>query len=443
MSRDPESGFLWGAATAAFQVEGATNIDGRTPSIWDTFSKIPGKIATGETADIGCDHYHQLEEDLDLLVTLGVNSYRFSISWSRILPHDSLEVNPLGIDFYNKLIDGLIKRNITPVLTMYHWDLPQYLHDKGGWNSRDSVSWFEQYTGVLLTHFGDRVHHWITINEPHVIAWFGYYRGWFAPGIQDLQTSLNVAHHLLLAHGRATQIIHSAHPDSDVGISCGLTPVYPFSDAEEDLAAAAFMDAYDIRWFLDPIYGRGYPREALERFKMTPPVMDGDLEVISTPTNFLGVNYYLKQTVKSEPSSPFFGVEGVDTPGTPVTEMGWEITPEGLPDLLIRLNEDYPVGKIIITENGSAWSDQVTDGAVHDPQRIQYLHDHLRSMNIAIAAGVPVAGYFAWSLLDNFEWTQGFSKRFGIVYVDFNDRSRIIKDSGRWYADYIRSQKKV
>jgi beta-glucosidase len=431
------SHFFWGAATAAFQIEGATKTDGRTPSIWDTFSHLPGKISTGDTADIACDHYHRLESDLDVMQSLGINSYRFSVSWTRILPDDSGVVNAAGIDFYNRLIDGLLKRGITPFLTMYHWDLPQYLHNKGGWNSRESVDWFAQYSQVLVDNFGDRVKHWITINEPHVIAWFGYYRGWFAPGIQDLQTSLNVAHHLLMSHGRATQLIHQSYPEAKVGISCGLTPVYALTDSPEDRAAAAFMDAYDIRWFLDPIYGKGYPREALERFGINPPIHEGDLDIISTQSDFLGVNFYLKQTVKADSTSDFFGVSGVDTPGTPVTGMGWEINPEALTDVLLRVTNDYPVKEIFITENGSAWDDTVVNGVVEDIQRIDYLSQHLDAMQVAIAKGAPVNGYFAWSLFDNFEWTHGFAKRFGLVYIDYQSQERIVKQSGVWYKAHI------
>lgn len=431
------SDFLWGAATAAYQIEGAANQGGRTPSIWDTFAKTPGKIHNGETGDIACDHYHRLEEDLDLMANLGLKAYRFSISWSRILPTIDGEVNREGVDFYNRLIDGLIARGITPFLTIYHWDLPQYLDDRGGWNSRESVEWFSRYTQVLIDNFGDRVRHWITINEPHCVAWFGYFRGWFAPGITDLQISLNVAHHLLLAHGSATRLIHDQIPGSKVGLAPGLTPVYPASDSEEDKAAAAFMDAYDIRWFLDPIYGKGYPIEALQRFGATTPVRDGDLEIISTPTDFLGVNFYLRQVVKDAPTSEFFGVDGVDTPGTPVTGMGWEINPEALTDLLLRLTRDYPVKEIFITENGSAWPDELLNDDVNDLNRIGYLEKHLEEINVAIRKGAPVHGYFAWSLFDNFEWTHGYNKRFGLVYIDYPTQRRIIKASGRWYARHI------
>ena len=432
------SNFLWGAATAAYQIEGAAKKGGRTPSIWDTFAETPGKIHNGDTGDIACNHYELLESDLDLMQEMGLKAYRFSISWSRVLPGPDNQINPEGIDFYNRLIDGLLARGITPFLTMYHWDLPQYLHEKGGWNSRESVDWFAEYTQVLINNFGDRIRYWITINEPHCIAWFGYYRGWFAPGITDLQTSLNVAHHLLLAHGTATQLIHSHIPHAIVGIAPGLTPVYPATQSPEDVAAAEFMHAYDIAWFLDPVFARGYPIKALERFGITPPILAGDMEIIGTPIDFLGVNFYLRQVIKSNPTSDFFGVDGVDTPGTPVTGMGWEINSEALTDLLVKLSDEYPIKEIFITENGSAWPDELSNGEVNDENRLKYLRNHLAAVEKAIESGVPVHGYFAWSLFDNFEWTHGYSKRFGIVYVDYPTQARIIKSSGLWYSQHIK-----
>jgi beta-glucosidase len=437
MAMSTSGEFFWGAATAAYQIEGAADVHGRSPSIWDTFAKTPGKTQNGDTGDVACDHYNKLEEDLDLLVELGLNAYRFSVSWSRILPTFDGPPNQEGIDFYNRLVNGLLRRGITPFLTMYHWDLPQYLHERGGWNSRKSVEWFAKYTDVLITSFGDRVKHWITINEPHCVAWFGYYRGWFAPGIADLQTSINVAHHLLLAHGTAARLIKQKIINSKVGFAPGLTPVYAASDSDADLRAAKFMDAYDIRWFLDPVYGRGYPSAALERFNLTPPIENGDMDLISTPTDFLGVNFYLRQVVKAEPNNDFFGVGGVDTPGAPITAMSWEITPSALTDLLRNLHTEYNIEEIFITENGSAWEDHCIDGRIDDVDRIQYLSQHLQAMDEGINSGVPVRGYFAWSLLDNFEWTHGYTKRFGLVYVDFESQRRIIKSSGRWYARHI------
>ena len=431
--------FLWGAATAAFQIEGAAKKDGRSPSIWDTYSEIPGKINNADKADVACNHYELYEKDLDLMQWMGLNAYRFSISWSRVLPNGIGQVNQAGIDFYNRLIDGLLSRGITPFLTIYHWDLPQILHEQGGWQSRESVEWFKEYTQVLVENFGDRVKNWITINEPHCIAWFGYFRGWFAPGIQDLQSSIDVVHHLLLAHGNAVRIIRDGIPDSKVGMSPGLTPVYPASDSPEDLAAADFVDGYDIRWFLDPLHGRGYPQVVLDKFKLTPPIQAGDMEIIAAPIDFLGVNFYLRQVIKDSPDSDFFGVEGVDTPGTPVTAMGWEINPESLTDLLVRLKEDYKTKEIFITENGSAWNDILANGEVNDQERINYLTSHLQAVEKAVRLGVPVNGYFAWSLLDNFEWTHGYAKRFGLIHVDYSTLIRTPKLSAHWYRAKIKS----
>lgn len=436
------SEFLWGAATAAYQIEGAAALGGRSPSIWDTFSATPGRTHQGDTGAIACDHYHRFEADLDLISELGLDSYRFSISWSRLLPEGIGEINHEGINFYNSLIDGLVARGITPFITLYHWDLPRVLQEKGGWNNRECAWWFENFARVCAEQFGDRVKHWITINEPHCVAWFGNFRGWHAPGISDLQTSINVAHHLLLGHGLATRVIHKIVTDSKVGIAPGMTPVYPASDSPEDEAAAEFMDGYDIRWFLDPIYGRGYPKVVLERFNKVPPIQHGDMEIIATPTDFLGVNFYLKQTVKSSSESNFFGVEGVDTPGTPVTAMGWEINPESFAELLIRIVREYSPKEIYITENGSAWDDKLDDGRVEDHGRIAYLKEHVNSMQVAMNSGVPVKGYFAWSLLDNFEWTFGYSKRFGLIYVDFESLERIPKASAHWYSEFIQAQRR-
>lgn len=433
--------FLWGAATAAYQVEGAANSYGRTPSIWDTFSHTKGKISNGDTGDVACDHYHKVEEDLNLMQWLGINSYRFSISWSRILPEGIGKFNQAGIDFYNQLIDGLLARNIRPLITIYHWDIPEILHNKGGWINRESVDWFSYFTSVVVEAFGDRVKDWVTINEPHCIAWFGYFRGWFPPGVKDLQSSINVAHHLLLAHGAAVKIIHEKISGAKVGISLGLTPVYPESKLPEDEAAAEFMDGYDIRWFLDPIYGRGYPQVVIDRFKLVPPIQDGDLDTIATKTDFLGVNYYLRQVVKCDEGSPFFGVSGVDTPGAETTDMGWEINPEALTELLLRITGDYKPNEIYITENGSAWDDQIIDGKIEDSNRIAYLNSHINAVLESKKFGAPISGYFAWSLLDNFEWTHGFSKRFGLIHVDFKTLKRTPKASAHWYKSLISNRK--
>ena len=429
--------FKWGAATAAFQIEGAASRDGRGPSIWDTFCAEPGRVLNGDTGEVACGHYDRLEEDLDLLQWLGVDAYRFSVSWSRVLPEGTGAVNETGLAFYERLVDGLLARGIEPWLTVYHWDLPQALQDRGGWLNRDSADWFAQYAGLLAERLGDRVKRWITVNEPHCVVWFGHHRGWFAPGIADLQSALDAGHHLLLGHGLAARAIRARVPDALVGFAPGLTPVDAASDSEADVAAARFMDGYDIRWFLDPVYGRGYPEDVIERFGMRPPVQEGDLDIIATPTDFLGVNFYLRQIVAADPSGEF-GVTGVDPVGTEVTAMGWEIHPESLTRLLLRLQRDYQPRELFITENGSAWDDVVTaEGGIDDAARVDYLERHLAAVESAHEQGVLVNGYFAWSLMDNFEWTQGYSKRFGLVYVDYSTLRRTPKASAHRYRQLI------
>lgn len=432
------SKFLWGAATAAYQIEGAAKSDGRSPSIWDTFSETPGKTHQGDTGLVACDHYNRYPEDVQIMKWMGVNAYRFSISWTRILPDGIGSVNQAGIDFYNRLIDELLAQGIEPWITIYHWDLPQVLQDRGGWVNRECADWFAEYTQVLVENFGDRVNNWITINEPHCTAWFGYFRGWFAPGIADLQASIDAAHHLLLGHGKAVRVIKKRYPHANVGFAPGLTPVEAASESVEDLAAARFMDGYDIRWFMDPVYGRGYPQDVIDRLGVQPPVLDDDLEVIATPTDFLGVNFYLRQVMKADPENEFFGVGGVDIPNAKVTGMGWEVHPQSLTNLLMRIDQDYAPAEIYITENGSAWDDIIdTQNRIEDIDRVEYLRDHLTAMQVAIDSGVPVNGYFAWSLLDNFEWTAGYSKRFGLIYVDYETMERHPKQSAHWYRQHI------
>ncbi len=431
--------FVWGAATAAYQIEGAATADGRTPSIWDTFTHIPGKTHNGDTGDDACRHYELLETDLDSMSWLGISAYRFSVSWSRLIPDGDGAVNPAGVAFYNRLIDGLLARGIEPWLTMYHWDLPQVLHDRGGWQSRESIDWFEHYASTLVTLFGDRVKHWITINEPHCVAWFGYYRGWFAPGLTDIQASIDVSHHLLVAHGRAVRVVKNAWPDALVGISLGLTPVEAASDSAEDEAAARRLDGYDLRWFLDPLYGRGYPADVVRQLNITVPSLHDDLDVIATPTDFLGVNYYLRQIAAAGPVDGFLDLTGVDPEGVEVTDMGWEIYPDGLLHLMRRLRNDYAPAAIYITENGSAWPDVVGDnGEIVDSRRVDYLRRHLDTVETIKSEGIALKGYFAWSLLDNFEWNSGYAKRFGLFYVNYDDFSRTPKASAHWYREHIR-----
>lgn len=434
------SDFKWGVATAAFQIEGASAEGGRTKSIWDVFCEIPGKIQNGDDGTVACDHYHRYEEDLEIMKWMGVNSYRFSVSWNRILPNGVGEVNHAGIDFYNRLIDSMISKGIEPLLTIYHWDLPQALHEKGGWLNRESADWFETYTKVLVEHFGDRVKNWITINEPHCVVWFGYLRGWFAPGIADRQSALTAGHHVLLAHGKAVRAIKAVYPNSNVGMAPGLTPCVPASDSPEDIAAAKLQDDFEIAWWLDPIYGKGYPTNIIEKFGLTPPVVEGDMEIISTPTDFLGVNFYLRSIIAADPTDEFLGVKGVDLPDAKYTAMGWEICAPAFKDLLVRVTQTYAPKEIFITENGSAWDDVVEeDGSINDVDRIEYLEQHLEAMNDAKLAGAPINGYFAWSFMDNFEWGHGYSKRFGLVRVDYDTLKRTPKASAYKYREIVRA----
>lgn len=435
--------FKWGVATAAYQIEGAANEDGRTPSIWDKFCEVPGNIRNGDTGLVACDHYHRYKEDVEIMNWMGVDTYRFSVSWSRVIPNGIGEVNQAGIDFYSKLIDELLEKDIEPFLTIYHWDLPQVLQEKGGWLNREIADWFAYYTQVLVSNFGDRVKYWITINEPHCICWFGYLKGWFAPGVQDLNSAVIAAHHVLLSHGRAAQVIKQNLPNAKVGFAPGLTPCVPASDSEPDIAAARRQDGYDIRWFLDPVYGKGYPKDILEIFDINPPILGNDMEIIATPTDFLGVNFYLRSVIANDPDGDFLQVKGVDPEDSKYTAMGWEICAPALRDLLLRVQKDYGPKEIFITENGSAWDDVVeADGSIKDKDRIDYLEQHIEQIQIAINDGVPVKGYFAWSLLDNFEWTFGYEKRFGLVRVDYQTLKRTPKASAHRYREIIELDKR-
>ncbi|MEY2672185.1 MAG: hypothetical protein RLZZ508_62 [Actinomycetota bacterium] len=433
------SDFKWGVATAAFQIEGAANEDGRAPSIWDKFCEVPGNIRNGDNGLVACDHYHRYKEDVEIMDWIGVNAYRFSVSWSRVLPNGIGEVNPAGIAFYSNLVDELLAKGIEPFLTIYHWDLPQALQEKGGWLNREAADWFAYYTEVLVANLGDRVKNWITINEPHCICWFGFLKGWFAPGVQDLNSAVTAAHHVLLAHGRAVRVINKLLPEAKVGIAPGLTPCVPATQSPEDIAAAARQDGYDIRWFMDPVYGKGYPKDIVEIFGITPPILDDDMEVISTPTDFLGVNFYLRSVIADDPDGEFLKIKGIDPADSKYTGMGWEICAPAFKDLLVRIKNDYSPKEIFITENGSAWDDVVqADGSINDVDRIEYLELHLEQMRKAISEGVPVKGYFAWSFMDNFEWTFGYEKRFGLVHVDYDTLKRTPKASAHRYREIIR-----
>jgi beta-glucosidase len=437
--------FLWGAATASYQIEGAWNEDGKGQSIWDTFSHAPGNVLNGDTGDVACDHYHRWPEDLALMKALNMKAYRFSIGWPRILPTGRGQVNQAGLDFYSRLVDGLLAADITPFVTLYHWDLPQALQDEGGWPARATADAFVAYADIVSRHLGDRVKNWITHNEPWVVAFMGYQQGRHAPGLKDWNAAIRASHHLLLSHGQAVPVIRRNSPDAAVGITLNLTPTQTADATAEAYHAARYVDGYINRWFLDPLYGRDYPADMVRHYTESgylPTGMDfvqpGDLETITVPTDFLGVNYYMR-TLMGESSgvedSQFLrgGVASAER-----TEMDWEVYPPGLFNLLNRLHFEYQPLKLYITENGASYSDGPdASDQVNDERRRSFLHRHFAAAHRAIQVGVPLAGYFVWSLLDNFEWAEGYSQRFGITWVDYETRQRIPKGSALWYKDVI------
>ncbi|MGA4954740.1 GH1 family beta-glucosidase [Streptomyces lavendulocolor] len=440
--------FRWGTATAAYQIEGAADEDGRTPSIWDTFSRTPGKVRNGDTGDIAADHYHRMAEDVALMKDLGVTDYRFSVAWPRVQPTGRGPAVQKGLDFYRRLTDELLSADIRPVLTLYHWDLPQELEDAGGWPHRETAERFAEYAGLVADALGDRVPTWTTLNEPWCAAFLGYASGVHAPGRTDAAASLRAAHHLNLAHGRAVQVLRAALPASaEVSLTLNLHAVRPLSDSAGDHDAARRIDALGNRVFLDPVFHGRLPADLVEDTAALTDwsfVRDGDLEVTSAPVDSLGINYYSPTVVAagtSETPSPWPGAERhvrfVPAPG-PRTAMDWPVDPDGLYGLLTRLRDELPGTPLMVTENGAAYDDYADpSGEVHDPERVAYLDGHLAAVHRALADGVDVRGYFLWSLLDNFEWAYGYGKRFGIVHVDFASQRRTPKDSARWYADVI------
>ncbi|MER7165916.1 GH1 family beta-glucosidase [Micromonospora sp. NPDC000207] len=448
------SGFLWGAATAAYQIEGAATEDGRGPSIWDTFSHTEGTVVAGHTGDVACDHYHRLASDVSLMADLGLKSYRFSVSWPRVQPTGSGPANAKGLDFYRRLVDDLLASDIEPWLTLYHWDLPQRLEDEGGWPARDTAARFADYTRLVVDALGDRVRHWTTLNEPWCSAFLGYGSGVHAPGRTDSAAAVRAGHHLMLGHGLAVQALRAARPEAQVGVTVNLYPVDPATDSPEDVDAARRIDGLANRFFLDPLLRGSYPqdvRDDLRRICDFGHVREGDLAVIAAPLDLVGINYYSRHVVAAGPPEPASSgfVSGSTWPGSedvrfvsrgvPVTDMQWEIDAPGLVETLRRVHEEYTDLPLYVTENGSAFVDTVVDGRVDDVDRVAYFDAHLRAAHAAISAGVPLVGYFAWSLMDNFEWAWGFTKRFGMIYVDYDDdQARIPKSSARWYAEVIR-----
>ncbi|WP_123968638.1 GH1 family beta-glucosidase [Streptomyces sp. TLI_185] len=431
--------FLWGTATAAYQIEGAVAEDGRSPSIWDTFSHTPGKVAGNDNGDVACDHYHRWREDIGLMRQLGTNAYRLSIAWPRVMPGGDGPVNPKGLAFYDELIDALLAAGIMPSVTLYHWDLPQTLQDRGGWPERDTALAFAEYASVVAERLGDRVSHWATLNEPLCSAWIGHLEGRMAPGLTDLTAAVRASYHLLLGHGLAVGAIRAAAPSAQVGLVTNLSTVHAATDREEDVRAARRQDGHVNRWWLDPVYGRGFPADMREVYGIELPEQEGDLATIAAPLDWHGLNYYMPATVADDPSAPAPHVRSVRRLGVPRTGMDWEIDANGIETLLLRLTEEYGARRLYVTENGSAYPDVVRpDGTVDDPERQEYLERHLAACASAARKGAPLAGYFAWSLLDNFEWAYGYDKRFGLVHVDYRTQVRTIKGSGYRYAEIVR-----
>jgi beta-glucosidase len=432
--------FRWGSSTSSYQIEGAIHEDGRGESIWDRFCATPGNIRDHSSGAVACDHYHRWPDDLDIARNLGTNAYRFSIAWPRIFPNGrGSAANQKGLDFYSRLVDGMLERGLEPWVTLYHWDLPQALQDQGGWANRDTVAAFVDYTDVVSRHLGDRIKHWITHNEPWCTAIHGHHEGVHAPGIRNFKTALQVSHNVLLSHGLAIPVIRRNVPDAKVGAALSLHPLKPASSSPQDAAATLRHDGLRNRWFLDPLHGKGYPQDVWDLLgDNAPDVQAGDLAVIATATDFLGVNYYFPEIVADAPNVGVLSTRIVETKDVERTGFGWEVSPEGMVDLLSRVARDYAPQAIYITENGSTYDDVVAaDGAVHDVERRSYLVRHLQALKRIVDMGVPVKGYFAWSLLDNFEWAEGYLRRFGLTHVDFGSQERRLKDSGMWYRDFL------
>jgi beta-glucosidase len=448
-------GFIWGCATSAYQIEGATHEDGRGESIWDRFAKTESaRIKDGTNGDVACDHYHRWPEDIALMKELGMAAYRFSVAWPRILPTGRASrgagVNAPGLDFYARLVDGLLEQGITPYLTLYHWDLPQTLQDEGGWAHRATAEAFVEYADVVSRHLGDRVKYWITHNEPWCSGLLSHEKGIHAPGIRDMSVALAACHHILLSHGWAVPVIRrNCREDAEVGITLNLSPVIPASPSREDAEACRYHDGWMNRWFLEPIFRASYPadmvRDYTELGHLTPEslaalVKPDDLRQIAAPTDFLGVNYYNRAVTRSDKIGEADNLPRTIPPPlrSECTDVGWEVYPDGMFQVLMRVTLEYRPSKILITENGAAYSDGPdATGRVPDEKRVRYFRDHLRAAQHAIEAGAPVTGYFAWSLLDNYEWEQGYSQRFGITWVDYPTQRRIPKDSAFFYRKVV------
>jgi beta-glucosidase len=430
--------FIFGAATAAYQIEGAFNEDGKGENIWDRFSHTPGKTANGDTGDIACDHYHKYEEDVNLMSSLNLDAYRFSLNWARIMPDGKKPINQKGIDFYNKLIDKLISKNIIPFITLYHWDLPQKLEDIDGWANKDIYKYFADFSDVCFQQFGDRVKNWITLNEPFCTAIPGYFQGELAPGLRDAQKTLAAVQNLLLANGQSIALFRESKcKDGQIGIALNFSPTKPLTESEEDKSATIRWNAILNELFITPIVHGNYPRALSDVFGFDIEIDPKQKEIITQKIDFLGVNYYSRNICKYNPRIPFIKSEVVVPDGYPVSDMGWEIYPQGIYDLLMWLKNYYGNPAIYITENGMALKDEVVNNEVNDIARIKYLDDHIAYSLKAKEDGANLKGYFVWSLMDNFEWAYGYTKRFGIIYVDYQSLKRIPKKSYYWIKELL------
>jgi beta-glucosidase len=438
----PEN-FSWGTATAAYQIEGACFEDGKKASIWDSFSHTPGKILDGTTGDRACDHYHRYQSDVDMMKRLNFKNYRFSLAWPRVCPDGNAELNRKGTDFYCRLVDALLEAGITPYATLYHWDLPQSLQDKGGWVNRETAYRFAEYAEQITLILGNRVKNWMTHNEPWVSSFVGNLFGDHAPGLKDLKKSLQAAHHVLLSHGLAMPVIQKNSPGCRAGIVHNLEWVEPASSQSKDLEAAARHDGAFNRWFLDPVFKGSYPRDMMEWYgESVPEILPGDMRIISHPMDFLGINFYTRRVIAHDPQGDFIHARKVLYPFSQRAEFeSWENNPEALYRLLIRIKNDYGNPPMMITENGTPLQDKVEGSSVHDSARIAYLRNHMAAAWQAIQDGVDLQAYFVWTLMDNFEWSLGNSKRFGLVYTDFETQERIVKDSGNWFSGVCRTNR--
>jgi len=431
--------FRWGVATSAFQIEGAAAEDGRGPSIWDDFCRVPEAVDGGGTGEVACDSYRRWDDDLALLRRLGVNSYRYSIAWPRVQPTGSGPVNTAGLDHYDRMVDDLLAAGIEPFPTLYHWDLPSALQQRGGWVARETAERFAEYAGIVAARLGDRVTRWTTLNEPLCTAWIGHLEGRMAPGVRDLRSAVHASYHQVLAHALGTQVLRAASAtEAAVGIVLNLSPIEPATDSEADRAAASRADGHVNRWWLDPVHGRGFPQDMVDLYGIELPALPGDSSLLAQPLDFLGVNYYFRQRIVADAGVATLGFRQVPVPGAVTTALDWEVHPQGLADILLRVAKEYDTPALLVTENGSAWADEPdADGYVADTERTAFLVDHVAAVQSAIAQGAPVQGYYAWSLIDNFEWAYGYWPRFGLARVDYETQQRTLKLSGQTYAQLI------